>query len=302
MRNNSRINTNKASYLFFCRHFALALIALLFAHTSVFSQDEIRLSATWQVKNYDISVTFPQNETERSVSVRTTVSATNVSSRPASTMTLRISPNALISSVSIAGSTVEFTKREEKIGASTLQQIVVRMAPIQPGGSIEAAVEYKFQVKDNSGLAALSPIGSQFLPLSFWYPTPNSWFFARGADYAPVKINVTAAPGTQAVSAGIKAVPSDTAGNIARFDSRLNLQPFLITGNWDQIITPSGIELYLPRGSNPDEKAIGTELANLASEARGFYEKKIGKTPGSAGQASCSKARGRIFRRRGDFF
>ncbi|NMS37757.1 hypothetical protein, partial [Vibrio parahaemolyticus] len=84
------------------------------------------------------------------------------------------------------------------------------MAPIQPGGSIEAAVEYKFQVKDNSGLAALSPIGSQFLPLSFWYPTPNSWFFARGADYAPVKINVTAAPGTQAVSAGIKAVPSDT--------------------------------------------------------------------------------------------
>ncbi|MBO0223177.1 hypothetical protein J0689_28255, partial [Vibrio parahaemolyticus] len=76
------------------------------------------------------------------------------------------------------------------------------------------------------------------------------WFFARGADYAPVKINVTAAPGMQAVSAGIKAVPSDTAGNIARFDSRLNLQPFLITGNWDQIITPSGIELYLPRGSN----------------------------------------------------
>lgn|GEM_PF-558055 len=279
MRNNSRINTNKASYLFFCRHFALALIASLFAHTSVFSQDEIRLSATWQVKNYDISVTFPQNETERSVSVRTTVSATNVSSRPASTMTLRISPNALISSVSIAGSTVEFAKREEKIGASTLQQIVVRMAPIQPGGSIEAAVEYKFQVKDNSGLAALSPIGSQFLPLSFWYPTPNSWFFARGADYAPVKINVTAAPGTQAVSAGIKAVPSDTAGNIARFDSRLNLQPFLITGNWDQIITPSGIELYLPRGSNPDEKAIGTELANLASEARGFYEKRLGKLP-----------------------
>lgn len=255
------------------------LISLLLADLNAFSQDEIRLAATWQVKKYDLSVLFPQSETDRNITVKGVISVTNVSPRPAATLTLRISPNAVVSRISVGGTVIDFARREEKIGSAALQQLVLRLQAIPPRGSVDVSVEYKFAVKDNSGLAAISPIGSQLLPLSFWYPTPNSWFFARGADYAPATINVTASPGSMAISAGQKATPADTAGNVARFSSPLNLQPFIMTGQWDQISTPAGVETYIPGGSQANPRRVAMELAKLAADARLFYEKRLGAAP-----------------------
>ena len=77
----------------------------------------------------------------------------------------------------------------------------IRVPSTSPGSSIDRSVDYKLTVKDNHGLAAISPVGSTFLPLSYWYPTPNSWYFARGADYAPFQIKVNPG-GLNVVSAG----------------------------------------------------------------------------------------------------
>jgi tetratricopeptide (TPR) repeat protein len=124
-------------------------------------------------------------------------------------------------------------------------------------------------VTDNTGLNTISPAGSQFLPLSFWYPTPNSWFFARGADYAPVKVQVGGTNLT-VVSAG-----AETAG---AFESKFTLQPFLLAGNWDRTEF-SGVSIYLPKGATADEQKRGSEVAALAAEAKTFIGNVLGKAP-----------------------
>ena len=253
--------------------------AAILIFSPAWAQSEVRLSATWQVGRYDISVSLPQTETDRFISVRALVTVTNVSARPASTLTLRISPNATISSVTIEGGVADYSKREEKIGSASLQQLVIRISPVSPGGTLRAGVDYKLLVKENSGTAAISPIGAQLLPLSFWYPTPNSWFFARGADYAPATIDITSAPDTQQLGAGQKTTPPDAAGNKAKFDGKLNLQPFLVAGQWEQLTSAGGIEVYLPKGSSAAEKEVGSNLASLVSEARAFFQNRLGKLP-----------------------
>ncbi|HSU24740.1 MAG TPA: hypothetical protein VLI65_02050, partial [Pyrinomonadaceae bacterium] len=177
-----------------------ALLILCIAFVAL-AQDDTRVTATWQVQKYDISATLPSNPSDRNLTAKAKVDIKNVSGRPASTLTLRISPNTEVSAVAVNGATADFTKGEEKIANGSLQRIVVRIPSAPPGGTVSATVDYKLNVKDNSGLSAISPVGAQFLPLSFWYPTPNSWYFARGADYAPFRIQVNA-PGQTIVSAG----------------------------------------------------------------------------------------------------
>ena len=155
------------------------------------SQDETRATATWQVQKYDINVTLPPNETDRSIVSKASLVVKNIASQPATTLSFRISPNAEVTAVTVNSAPAEFTKREERIGTTgSLQRLSVRVPSVASGATANLTVDYKLNVKDNSGLAALSPSGSMFLPLSFWYPTPNSWYFARGADYAPVRIQV----------------------------------------------------------------------------------------------------------------
>lgn len=273
---NKFLRTRRTTLAF--RAFAAAIAVFSFFSLAS-AQDEVRLSATWQVKKYDLAVSLPQTESDRSVSVRSIVTVMNVSPRPATTLTLRISPNATISAVTIEGSPADFSKREEKIGSAALQQVVIRISPIAPGGTIRAGVDYKLLVKDNSGVAAISALGAQFLPLSFWYPTPNSWFFARGADYAPATIDITAAAGTQPLSAGLRAIPADSAGNIARFDAKVNLQPFIVSGQWDQLPQIGGIDVFVPKGSSASERAAGSNLAALTNEARAYFQTRLGRLP-----------------------
>lgn len=247
------------------------VVSILLSALVAYAQDDTRVSATWQVVRYDIAATLPQSDADRSLSVKAKLDLKNVSARPASTLTLRISPAAEISALTVNGTPADFTKGEEKIGTGALQRIAVRMSAVQPGGNAAATIDYKINVKDNSGLNAISPVGSQFLPLSFWYPTPNSWYFARGADYAPFRIQVSA-PGQTVVSSG-----SETAG---AFEHKFAGQPFFVTGSWDTV-NASGVAVLLPKGAGADEQKVAAELAAFTSEARTYFANSLGPAPDS---------------------
>ncbi|MEO8074307.1 MAG: tetratricopeptide repeat protein [Acidobacteriota bacterium] len=242
---------------------------LLFAF-SFYAQDDSRASITWQVLKYDITATLPQTETDRNLTVKAILNLKNVSGSAGSRLTLRISPSAEVSAVKVNDATADFSKGEEKLGTGTLQRIIVRLPSIPPNQTFSVAVDYKLNVKENSGLNALSPVDSQFLPLSFWYPTPNSWYFARGADYAPFSLKVIAANNLMVLSSGV------SAANV--FEQKLKGQPFFIAGNWDKI-EASGVEVYLPKGADAEAQKRAQELAGLASEAKTFTANLLGTTP-----------------------
>jgi hypothetical protein len=245
-----------------------AFFLLSFA-VGVFGQDEARVSATWQVQKYDIAAMLPQNEADRNLTAKAKLDIKNVSSKAASTLTLRISQSAEISAVNVSGSTVDFTKGEEKVGTGSLQRVVVRMPSVQSGSSVAITVDYKLNVKDNSGLNLISPNGSQFLPLSYWYPTPNSWYFARGADYAPFKIQLNSS-GQTLISSG-----SENAGS---FESKSAGQPFFVAGSWDAVNT-GGVSVYLSKGAGAEEQKRAAEISAIATEAKAFVANLLGAAP-----------------------
>lgn len=246
--------------------FLLGILAL-----SVVAQDESRASKTWEVQKYDINATLPQGEADRNLAVKAVLNVKNVSGKDASTLTLRISPNAAVSGVKINDAAADFTKGEEKVGSlGALQRIVVRVPAVQPNANLNVAVDYKLNVKENSGLNALSPVGSQFLPLSFWYPTPNSWYFARGGDFAPFRLQVNSASNLQIVSSGVS-----IANN---FEQKLNGQPFFVAGDWDKF-NENNVSVFVPRGASAEMMLRASELAALAANAKTFTAKLLGNAP-----------------------
>jgi tetratricopeptide (TPR) repeat protein len=233
-----------------------------------YSQGDSRVSKTWEVQKYDVTATLPTVETDRYLNTKAVLTLKNASSSPASNLTLRISPNAEISAVKVNNSAADFTKGEEKIGNGTLQRIVLRGVSTPAGGNVSVEVNYKLKVAENSGLNALSPNGAQLLPLSFWYPTPNSWYFARGADFAPVRLQIVAPNGQTVVSSGIQSANS--------FDLKVNGQPFFVSGDWDSV-TAANVSVLIPKGAIAQNRA--NELANLASEAKTFTANLLGNAP-----------------------
>ena len=219
-------------------------------------QDDTRATATWQVQKYDIAATLPTIDTDRNLSVKAVVTVKNISSAPASTLSLRISPNADIASISINGTPAEFTKREEKLGAtSSLQRLSIRIPAVASNGTATVSVDYKLTIKDNSGLSSMSPAGSTFLPLSFWYPTPNSWYFARGADYAPIQIKINSPAGQSVISSGTE--------NQGSYNQDIGGQPFFVSGNWETI-NSSGVTVFLPKDAMPEARTRGRHVARRA--------------------------------------
>ena len=251
--------------------FLLFTFAFLLFTFSASAQTETVASRTWEVQKYDITATLPMTETDRYLSAKAILTLKNVSSAAASRLTLRISDKAEIADVKVNNSAATFTKGEEKISATrNLQKAAVSVPAIQPNQTLTVEVNYKLKVEENSGLNALSPVGAQFLPLAFWYPTPNSWFFARGADFAPFKIQVNSANGTMLISSGTGASNS--------FEQKSFGQPFFATGNWDKL-NANGVEIYLPKGANADEQKRANELAALALEAKTFAANLLGTAP-----------------------
>ena len=250
--------------------FILIFIGLFFTLNLV-AQDESRASITWQVQKYDLAATLPQNEIDRNLTVKAVLNLKNVSSSGASRLTLRISPNAEIAAVKVNDAAADFTKGEEKIDVSrTFQRIAVRVPSVQPNAALTVTVDYKFNVKENSGLNALSPVGSQFLPLSFWYPTPNSWYFPRGADYAPVRLQINSSSGETIIASG--------TNNANTFEQKLNGQPFFVSGIWDKV-DAGGVSVFVQKGAGADEQKRANELAALASDAKTFTANFLGNVP-----------------------
>jgi tetratricopeptide (TPR) repeat protein len=237
---------------------------------SVRAQDEPR--AAWQATNFDITVN--NFGAERALNARAVVSLRNVGRGAGSTMSLRINAKAEIKSLSIGGATAAYRSLPEPRGGAQRLTITLPSA-IAPDETVIATVEYRLPVAENSGLAAISPVESQFLPLSLWYPTANTPFAVRGADYAPFRLTVT---GASAISSGSE----KSANGNSIFEQSLNGQPFFVAGTWDRVEgsgNAKDITAFLSKGSGPDDRKQADALIALANDARSFYAGLFGAAP-----------------------
>lgn len=237
---------------------------------SVHAQDEPR--AAWQATNFDITVN--NLGAERALNARAVVSLRNVGRGGGSTLSLRINARAEIKSLSIGTATAAYRSTPEPRGGA--QRLTITLpGNIAPNDTVTATVEYRLPVAENSGLAAISPVVSQFLPLSLWCPTANTPFAARGADYAPFRVTVT---GASAISSGVE----KSANGNSIFEQALNGQPFFVAGSWDRVDgsgNAKDIAAFLPKGSGPDERKQAEALIGLTNDARAFYAGLLGAAP-----------------------
>lgn len=249
-----------------------SIFAALFLFTAIApAQEEAR--AAWQITNFDITANIQQ--AERALSVVAILSATNVGRGTGSSFTFRIANKAAIKGVTVGGAAANFRIAPETYG--NLQRATVTLPnSVASGGPLVVNISYSLPVESNTGLASISPIGSQFLPLSFWYPAPNTPFTVRGADTAPVRLVVN---GAGAVSSGIE--KGDTAGSTI-YEQALFAQPFFVQGDWDRVEGTSeskNITAFLSRGATAEEKKQAEAIVNVAASARTFYAALLGPAP-----------------------
>src|SRR5438876_1013434 len=169
-------------FIYFC------FLCIIILPINTRAQEEAR--AAWQVTNFDITVNNPG--AERALNARATVSVRNVGLGSGATLTLRLNSKAEVKSVTVGGSSASFKSLPEPRGGA--QRITITLPSAVPANQTAAAtIEYRLPVEENSGLAAISPIAFQFLPLTLWYPSPNTSFAVRGADYAPFRLTINGA-------------------------------------------------------------------------------------------------------------
>lgn len=254
------------------RIFATVLALSLTCTTiEALAQDEAR--ALWQVTHFEITANLQQ--TERALGAVAILSATNVGRGAASTFTFRINTSAKVEAVTIAGSNATFRAVPETRG--NVQRVTVSLPGSAAAGATTALnIRYTLPVEGNSGLAAVSPIASQFLPLSFWYPAPNTPFTIRGADTAPFKLTVN---GATVISSGREKVISSSS---SEFEQPLNSQPFFVQGEWDRVEGAGdarNITAFLGKGASADERKQAENIISFAANARSFYAGLFGPAP-----------------------
>src|SRR5216684_2874942 len=241
-----------------------------FLSPAVSAQDEPR--AVWQVGKFDITVNNPG--AERALNARAIVSVLNVGRGSGSSLTLRISSRAEIKSVNVGGATASYRATPETRGGA--QRVTITLpASVAPNGTVAATVDYRLPVEENSGVAALSPVGSQFLPLSLWYPSPNTSLAVSGADYARFRLTVS---GASAVSSGVE----KSANGDSVFEQTLDALPFFVVGSWDRVDgsgNARGISAFLPKGAGADDRKQAESLIALAADARTFCAGLFGAAP-----------------------
>src|SRR6185369_17518689 len=230
------------------------------------------VNVIWQVTSFDVNANVQQNE--RSLNATVAFDATNVGNGPGRTLTLRLNSKASVKAVTIGGAAANFRPGTEPRG--DLQKIEISLpASIAPNASVKAAVSYILPVESNSGLAAINPIGSQFLPLSFWYPMPNTPYSLRGGDTAPFHLTVNI-PNT--ISSGVeKSGPGGTT-----FEQSLNAQPFFVQGDWDKLegaADGKGVSVLMEKGASADDRKHAEALIAFAAAARAFYAAAFGPAP-----------------------
>src|SRR5712692_2721810 len=250
--------------------FLACFLCIAAFHANVRAQDEPR--AAWQVTNFDITVNNPS--AERALNARAVVSVRNVGRGSGSSLTLRISSKAEIKNVSVAAATASYRSAPDTRGGAQRVTITLPSA-VAPHGTTTATVEYRLPVEENSGLAALSPVGSQFLPLSLWYPSPNTSLAVHGADYAPFRLTVS---GANAIASGV----DKSANGDSIFEQTLHALPFFVVGSWDRVDgsgNARGITAFLPKGAGADERRQAESLIAFTADARSFCAGLFGAAP-----------------------
>ena len=245
------------------------------------AQEEAR--AAWQVTNFDITANVQQPE--RTLNAVAILSASNVGRGTGSSFTFRITAKASVKSVTVGGATATFRSVPESFGNSQidasvkrdLQRVTVTLPTgVAGGGALLININYTLPVESNTGLAAISPNESQFLPLSFWYPLPNTLFTVRGADTAPFKLVVNSG---NVISSGTE--KGNSPGSTV-YEQALFAQPFFVQGDWEKV-EGSGdgknISAFVPRGATPDEKTRAEAIITLAASARAYYASLLGLAP-----------------------
>ncbi|MEP6819638.1 MAG: tetratricopeptide repeat protein [bacterium] len=266
-----RVESNHSQLQSDMKIIGVLLVGLFLLSSVTRAQEEAR--AAWQVTNFDITANVQQ--AERTLSTVAILSANNVGRGTGSLFTFRIAAKAAIKSVTVGGATANFRAVPESYG--NLQRITATLPTSVPaGGSLVITINYSLPVESNTGLAAISPIESQFLPPSFWYPLPNTPFTLRGADTAPFRLVVN---GTNVVSSGIE--KSGSAGSSV-YEQSLFEQPFFIQGDWEKV-EGSGdgknITVFVPRGASAEERKQAEALINLTASARTYCASMFGPAP-----------------------
>ncbi|HKP81188.1 MAG TPA: tetratricopeptide repeat protein [Pyrinomonadaceae bacterium] len=225
----------------------------------------------WQVNSFDINANVQQGE--RVLNAVATINVTNIGSGSGRTLTLRLNSKAKVTAVTVGGAATPFRPGSETRG--DLQRIEIALPGVAPNSSVTAAVTYSLPVESNSGLTAISPIATQFLPLSFWYPMPNTPYSVRGADTAPFRLAVNI---PNAISSGVeKGGPSGVS-----FEQSLHGQPFFVQGDWDKLegaADGKGIVVLLEKGAGAEERKHAEALIAFTAAARGFYSTAFGPAP-----------------------
>ncbi|HEV2765863.1 MAG TPA: tetratricopeptide repeat protein, partial [Pyrinomonadaceae bacterium] len=229
-------------------------------------------AAAWQVTRYDLTATLPSG-TERALAGRARIEARNVGGT-GRTFTVHVNPDMEVRSATVNDVAARFTQRTNERTRLKSAQLTLP-APVASGGAVNVVVEYGLAVGNNTGLAALTPEGSQFLPLSHWYPSPNTQFSPRGADTAPFRLTVNGASGETVVSAGQSQQGST-------FELPINGQPFFLTGRWEAVeggAEARGVSAWLWAGASAEERKRAEALVALAASARAFYSTILGPAP-----------------------
>ena len=226
----------------------------------------------WQVTLFDINANVQQ--AERTISVVATINATNVGGSPGRVMTVRLNNKASVKSVAAGGAASTFRQGAEPRG--DLQRFEIALPQtVAPGSSTSVSVTYSLPVEINTGLAAISPIGTQFLPGSFWYPMPNTPYTLRGADTAPFRVTVNI---PNAISSGVE--KSGPGGSIS-FDQPIHGQPFFLQGDWDKVegTGEGAVTVLLEKGASAEDRKRAEALAAFVAAARAYFSTSLGAAP-----------------------
>lgn len=242
-----------------------APFVLCLSASTIAAQDEARV--IWQVTNYDINA----NIQDRSLNAVANITARNVGRGTGTTLTLRINSKASIKTITSGTANVTFRAVPEAQG--NIQRVTTTLpSQVASNGTATLNVNYSLPIDSNTGLAAISLNGSQFLPLSFWYPIPNTPFTARGADTSPFRLTVN---GPGVISSGVE----KSAGV---FEQSLNAQPFFLQGDWDRVdgsAEARGITAYVPKGIGPEERKQTETLIAAVAAARSYLGTLLGPAP-----------------------
>ncbi|HEV8368279.1 MAG TPA: hypothetical protein VGQ39_10045 [Pyrinomonadaceae bacterium] len=208
---------------------------------------------------------------ERLINVAATLAATNVGGSPGRTLTVRLNSKAKINSVSINGTTTTFRPGQDPRGDLQRAEVSLSSAA-NPGSKATVVINYSLPVESNTGLAAISIAGTQFLPLSFWYPMPNTPFTMRGADTAPFRLSVNV---PNIVSAGVE----KSAVGSSSFEQPLHGLPFFLQGSWDKVEgagEANGISILIEKGASADQRRQAEALMNFTAAARSYFTSTLG--------------------------